>query len=224
MKTVCSSDKELKNQDRKDTIPHNVKKYYIQEERYDWVEVVSKFAGIESIYHFVRQRLMQKLIRLHSRKGLHLDVGCGTGLVLCLCCMPAQTVGLDINKWALAKARIHAPKAQLIQADAEYLPFRKSAFSTITFFEVLEHMDNPKHVFREICRILDNSGILIGSVPRESPFWKLRILSSTCPRNEPFHNLYTKHELRLMFNPLAKLSGHFSLWLPNFFFTAEIDK
>jgi len=210
----------LKNQ--KNIALCNVKKYYIQEERYDWVKVVNKFAGIESIYHFVRQKLMQKLIRRHSREGLHLDIGCGTGLVLC--CMPAQTIGLDINKWALEKARIHAPKAQLIQADAEHLPFRNSAFSTITLFEVLEHMDNPKHALRDVCRILVNSGILIGSVPRESPFWKLRILSSTCPRNEPFHNLYTRHALRLMFNPLAKLSRHFSLWLPNFFFTAEIDK
>jgi len=194
----------------------------MQEERYDWVEVVSKFAGIESIYHFVRQKLMQKLIRLHSREGSHLDIGCGTGLVLC--CMPAQTIGLDINRWALEKARIHAPRAQLVQADAEYLPFRKNVFSTVTFFEVLEHVVNPKVVFREIYRILGNSGILIGSVPRESPFWKLRILSSTCPRNEPFHNLYTKHELHRIFNPLAKLSHHFSLWLPNFFFIAEIDK
>lgn len=222
MKTVYLSDKELKNQNQRDMTPRNVKKYYIQEERYDWVEVVKKFAGIESIYHFVRQKLMQKIIRHNSREGRYLDIGCGTGLVLC--CMPAQTVGLDINKWALEKARIHAPKAQLIQADAEYLPFRENAFSTITLFEVLEHMDNPRYVFREVCRILDNSGILIGSVPRESPFWKLRILSSTCPRNEPFHNLYTKHELRRIFNPLAKLSYHFLLWLLNFFFTAEIDK
>lgn len=194
----------------------------MQEERYDWVKVVNTFAGMESIYHFVRQKLTQKLIRRYSRKGRHLDIGCGTGLILY--CMPAHTVGLDINRWALEKARIHAPKAQLILADADYLPFRRSVFSTITFFEVLEHMDNPKHVLGEICRILENSGILIGSVPRESPFWKLRILSSTCPRNEPFHNLYKKRELRQIFNPLARLSCHFSLWLPNFFFTAEIDE
>jgi len=191
----------------------------MQEERYDWVEVVSTFAGLESIYHFIRQKLMQKLIRQYSRKGWHLDIGCGTGLVLY--CMPAHTVGLDINRWALEKAKIHAPKAQLILADADHLPFRRNVFSTITFFEVLEHMDNPRHVLRGIYRTLESSGVLLGSVPRESPFWKLRILSSTCPRNEPFHNLYRKHELRQIFNPSARLSCHFSVWLPNFFFTAE---
>jgi len=194
----------------------------MREERYDWVKVVSTFAGMESIYHLIRQKLMQKLIRLYSREGRRLDIGCGTGLVLC--CMPAHTVGLDINRWALEKAKIHAPKTQLIVADADHLPFRKGTFSTITLFEVLEHMDRPRHVLREICRILDDSGILIGSVPRESPFWKLRILSSTCPRNEPFHYLFKKPELRQIFNPLARLCCHFSFWLPNFFFTAEIDE
>jgi len=194
----------------------------MKEERYDWVNVVSTFAGIESIYHFFRQKLMQKLIRRYSREGRRLDIGCGTGLVLC--CMPAHTVGLDINRWALERARVHAPETQLILADADHLPFRRNAFSTITLFEVLEHVDSPRHVLRETCRILNSSGILIGSVPRESPFWKLRILSSTCPRNEPFHNLYKKFELRRIFNPLARLICHFSFWLPNFFFTAEIDE
>jgi ubiquinone/menaquinone biosynthesis C-methylase UbiE len=213
----------LKTQDqKKPTSPRNIKKYYIEEERYDWVKVVGTFAGLESIYHLIRQKLMQRLIRQHSREGRHLDIGCGTGLVLC--CMPAHTVGLDINRWALERAKVHAPKTQLILADADHLPFRRNVFSTITFFEVLEHMDNPKHVLREICRILETSGILIGSVPRESPFWKLRILSSTCPRNEPFHNLYKKPELHQIFNPLARMRHHFSIWLPNFFFTAEIDE
>ena len=176
---------------------------------------------MESIYHLIRQKLTHALIRQHSREGQHLDIGCGTGLVLS--CMPPYTVGLDINKWALKRAKTHAPKTQLIQADANHLPFRRNTFSTITLFEVLEHMDRPKHVLKEICRILDNHGILIGSVPRESPFWKLRILSSTCPRNEPFHDLYRKRELRRIFNPLARLTCHFFFWLPNFFFTAEID-
>jgi len=196
----------------------------MQEERYDWVKVVSTFAGIESIYHFIRQKLMQKLIRRYSREGRHLDIGCGTGLVLC--CMPAHTVGLDINKWALEKAKIHAPETQLVLADADHLPFRRDAFSTVTIFEVLEHVESPKRVLKEICQILESSGILIGSVPRESPFWKFRILSSTCPRNEPFHNLYKKSELFKIFNPLARLSCHchFSFWLPNFFFTVEIDE
>lgn len=194
----------------------------MQEERYDWVKVVSTFAGIESIYHLVRQKLMQKLIRRYSREGRHLDIGCGTGLVLC--CMPAHTVGLDINKWALEKVKIHAPKTQLVLADADHLPFRKDVFSTVTIFEVLEHMERPRHALKEICRILESSGILIGSVPRESPFWNLRILSSTCPRNEPFHSLYRKSELHRIFNPVARLSCHFFFWFPNFFFTAEIDE
>lgn len=186
------------------------------------MKVVKTFAGIESLYHLIRQKLTNTLIRRYSRKGRHLDIGCGTGLVLCR--LPAHTVGLDINRWALEKAKIHAPKTQLILADADYLPFRRGAFSTITLFEVLEHMDSPKHVLREICRVLDGSGILIGSVPRDSPFWKLRVLSSTCPRNEPFHCLFRKLELRQIFNPLVRLSCHFLFWLPNFFFTAEIDK
>lgn len=200
----------------------NVKKYYMNEERYDWVKVVSTFVGIESIYHFVRQKLMQKLVRRYRKEGRHLDVGCGTGLVLCG--LPDQGVGLDINKWALEKAKVHAPKTQLVQADADYLPFRRNSFSTITIFEVLEHIDKPRHVFKEICQVLDTSGILIGSVPRESPFWKLRILSSTCPHNEPFHYLFKKHELHQIFNPLARLSCHFLFWVPNFFFTAKINE
>jgi len=215
--------KNLKSQNQKNpTSKRNAKKYYMHEERYDWVKVVSTFAGLESIYHFVRQKLTQKLIRQHSRGGRHLDIGCGTGLVLRY--MPPHTVGLDINRWALEKAKTHAPKAQLILADADHLPFKRSVFSTITLFEVLEHVDSPKHVLKEVRSIINSPGILMGSVPRESPFWKLRMLSSTCPRNEPFHYLFKRFELRRIFNPLARLSCHFSFWLPNFLFTAEIEK
>lgn len=185
------------------TSANDVKRYYTEIERYDWVDVTDHFKGVESIFHWNRMRVMLRLAGRFGDKLPIIDIGCGTGLILRK--LPQCSIGLDINPWAIEMARKHAPNSELVIADAENIPFRSSSFYTVVCTEMLEHVPSPELALNEIYRILISEGRLIGSVPHVTIFWKFRVLSSTCPHAEPFHNQYSVkdvNELLMDFNIL----------------------
>lgn len=166
------------------------KNYYKYIEDYDWVEVTDNLKGLESIFHRLRQFLILRLINRYKKGNKILDAGCGTGLILRK--LPKGTIGIDINPRNIKKAKKYAPKAKVIMADIEKLPFKKDTFSTIISTEVIEHQPNPVPTINELRRVLKKGGILMGSVPATSPIWFLRFLPSTCPRGKPFHKNFKK--------------------------------
>jgi ubiquinone/menaquinone biosynthesis C-methylase UbiE len=172
-----------------------VKEYYIRVERYDWVAAADRIIGIESFFHRQRERVFSRLIRMYAHGTVMLDVGCGTGLLLRH--MNSAAIGLDINPWNVAKAKERTQK-QLVRADAEALPFRDSVLDVILCTETLEHLPNPVQALKEMNRVLNKNGKIIGSVPHPHIGWKLRFLSSTCPHDEPFHNNYTRSQVKAM--------------------------
>jgi ubiquinone/menaquinone biosynthesis C-methylase UbiE len=172
----------------------SVKRYYTDVERYDWVDVTDHLKGIESIFHWNRVRVILRLLSKYCEGPPIIDVGCGTGLILRN--LQPLSVGLDINRWALEQAKKHAPREELVIADAENIPFRDSSFSTVVCTEMIEHVPNPEVALWEIFRLLKKKGRLIGSVPHKSSFWRFRVLSSTCPHEEPFHNQYGIDEVK----------------------------
>jgi SAM-dependent methyltransferase len=52
-----------------------------------------------------------------------------------------------------------------IIADAHHLPLRSEAFSKITMYEVIEHLNSPKQALAELRRILEPKGTLELSTP-----------------------------------------------------------
>lgn len=187
-----------------------VKHYYYRIEDYDWVEAADSLKGPETIFHRNRERVMKELIIRHLQKGNHLDLGCGTGLILRH--IPEVAVGLDINPRNLRRCKTHAPSGQLVLGDAESLPFADCSFSMVICTEVLEHLLDPSQCVGEIKRVLKAGGILIGDVPCRSLIWRLRFLSSTCPRAEPFHNEYSRKELsQLLAQWFERVDTHYSL-------------
>ena len=195
--TIATTEKPSKLQptviDQQTPFTLETKAYYTQIETYDWVDVCDHFRGLESIFHRNRERVMKRLLRRHAVPGRFLDVGTGTGLILRH--LPPASVGLDINPRNMGKAKRYAPQSEVMQGDAEALPLQSNAFSTVLCTEVLEHLPNPEQAVAEIERVLVPGGVLIGSVPSQSPIWKLRFLSSTCPHNEPFHRMFRKAEV-----------------------------
>jgi len=169
-----------------------VKQYYIKIERYDWVAAADHFFGIESIFHRNRERVFKRLIRQYADGTVVLDVGCGTGLLLRH--MKGDAVGLDINPWNVKKAKEQTAR-QVIRGDAELLPVRSSILDLAVCTETLEHLPDPLRALEEIRRALKKDGKIIGSVPHPHPGWKLRFLSSTHPRGEPFHHNYTRSQV-----------------------------
>lgn len=178
------------------------KQYYQKQENYDWVKVADNLLGLEAILHRCREREIKRLIKKFAPKGKFLDAGCGTGLILRH--LPAKSIGVDINPRNIAKAKIHAPKAKLVRGDIEKLTFPKNTFSTIICSDVLEHLIEPDKAWRELFRVLEPGGMVIGSVPRKSFFWQFRFLSSTHP-GEPYHKLYNQKEVRALFGNQRKV-------------------
>lgn len=183
------------------------KRFYREEEDYDWVAATDRIIGLESFFHRFRQRTILGLIRRYARPGRVLDAACGTGLFLRH--LPAGSVGLDINPRNLARARRNAPGKELVLGDVEALPFPDASFSTVVLTEILEHVPDPSKMLAEVWRVLTPGGIIIGSTPRRSILWRLRSLSSTCP-GEPFHREFSRTEIEQTLNGYgsAIISSH----------------
>lgn len=169
------------------------KDYYKYIEEYDWVSITDQYKGLESFFHKLREWMMVRVIRKYGEGETYLDAGCGTGLILRH--LPKGAIGLDINPRNITKAKKHAKKAKLVLGDIENMPFPDNSFSTIICTEVIEHQPDPYPTIRELHRVLQKDGVLIGSVPSTSPVWFFRFLSSTCPRGEPFHKNFSRKEL-----------------------------
>lgn len=194
----------------------SAKQYYLNEEDYDWVDVADHFKGIESIFHRNRRKVVLDLVRNYSSRSLLLDAGCGTGLILQY--LPTGTIGLDINPRNLKLIRTYAPQSLPVLADLENLPIRDNILTTVICTETLEHLPEPKRAVEHFRRVLKPSGILIGSVPHRTLLWKFRILSSTCPHSEPFHNEYRMEEIQVMLKTFDFILLKYSLLRLNIVF------
>ena len=166
-------------------------RYYLRGEHYDWTEDPR---GLEKVFHYLRSRIFTRCTTYPI-----LDLGCGTGLVSRKF---RVVLGIDINRWNLLRNSC----AGRIQATAEHLPVRTGSFKVVICTEMLEHVDSPEKVLREVLRILVPGGRLYGSVPSDSLLWKLRrFLSVTHPHTEPFHNNYSRKQIQKLLAPFANV-------------------
>jgi ubiquinone/menaquinone biosynthesis C-methylase UbiE len=92
--------------------------------------------------------------------GRVLDLGCGTGRNLPLFPHGVSVVGLDPCREMLAKARRRAPRAPLVCARAEALPFRDGTFDTVVSALVLCSVTDPVAALAEVRRVLRPGGRL----------------------------------------------------------------
>lgn len=94
-----------------------------------------------------------------------LDLGCGTGSVLSLLLEQKPGIcayGLDLSNEMLAIARQKLEeKAELIQGDAEKLPYKDNSFDVVMCTESFHHYPNPSKALDEIYRVLKSQGKFI---------------------------------------------------------------
>lgn len=173
-----------------------VKRYYIDIERYDWVTDPKR---LSKVYHNQREKETVKLIKKYSSGARILDIGCGTGLIT-RHLDGELIVALDINRWAIERAKLRSPGGEFIVGDAENLSLRPDIFDAVICTQTLEHLPRPENAVKEIFRVLKPGGLFIGSIPSKNPIWKFRkYLSTTSPvSEEPFHHSYLSSELKLL--------------------------
>jgi ubiquinone/menaquinone biosynthesis C-methylase UbiE len=109
-------------------------------------------------------------------RGLTLDLGCGTGRNLPLFPAQARIVGVDLPVDSLRRARKRGPRARLVRASAEALPFRDGTFDTVVSGLVLCSVGRPDAAVSEIHRVLRDDGELrlLEHVRSRTP-WKARL-------------------------------------------------
>lgn len=108
-------------------------------------------------------------LELKGGTGMRLlDVGCGTGeLVAAARDRGYEAMGVDFDPGAIQLARSTHGLSKVFHQDVRGLDhqFRRSWFDVITFFEVLEHLEDPRRFLLDVRRLLKPSGRIAMSVP-----------------------------------------------------------
>ena len=103
-----------------------------------------------------RQRRYQHFWRntgKYENDGLWLDLGGGPGsYFLAEFSRTQRVILLDLDHSLLQRARAISPNIQCVVADGENLPFRDGAFACIFCNSVIEHVQNPEALARNIQR------------------------------------------------------------------------
>jgi len=116
-----------------------------------------------------------------------LEVGCGTGNVLCVLdhiCPNGIVVGMDLFSEGLRYAQ-QRTSAVLVQADVHQPPF-VDAFDLVGLFDVLEHLLDDEQVLHSLGGMLRENGRLLLTVPAHTGLWSyFDEASHHCRRYEP---------------------------------------
>jgi SAM-dependent methyltransferase len=121
-------------------------------------------------------KLRYLLADLTTVHGKVLDVGCGAGSVAKAVKRERpdlHVVGCDVSHSALAMAEASPEGVEFRAAQAERLPFADGEFDFVWIFDVLEHVEKPEQVLREVARVLRPGGGFHIVLPLEGQPWTL---------------------------------------------------
>ncbi len=97
-----------------------------------------------------------------------LDFGCGTGdLARYLAAQGYTPTGCDIAPAMIDRARELGPGIEWVSLSPYWtaLPFEAASFNAVAASSVLEYLDDPDGVLRELSRVLAPGGVLLVTVP-----------------------------------------------------------
>jgi SAM-dependent methyltransferase len=133
------------------------------------------------------ERIIAAFVRLSGlpRGARVADLGCGSGVFTDLLRQHGfQSVGLDISPKLIELGRHRYPGLELIEGDAENLPFETGSLDGVLLSGLVHHFPDPRKVAAEVHRVLRSGGRFVAFDPnRMNPFmWLYR------DRTSPFYS------------------------------------
>lgn len=129
--------------------------------------------------HF-REQLHWTLARFEWVGAKVLDMGAGKGrFAIPYALASANVMAVDISAEMLAETRRRAQRAgaelQLVQADAEQLPFRADSFDIVSCMEMLMHVPRPGQAVQEAARVMRRPGSGVFSITNK---WRINAVAN----------------------------------------------
>ena len=133
------------------------------------------------------ERIIDAFVRLSGlpRGARVADLGCGSGVFTELLRRHGyDSVGVDISPKLVALGRRKYPGVELIEGDAENLPFESASLDGVLLSGLVHHFPDPRRLAGEVRRVLRNGGRFVAFDPnRMNPFmWLYR------DRSSPFYS------------------------------------
>ncbi|MBU3593278.1 class I SAM-dependent methyltransferase [Polynucleobacter sp. 71A-WALBACH] len=123
-----------------------------------------------------RNRLFKRIVESHlvvGGKTRFLDIGCGTGDFIRQISPNSglEITGSEIYLKGLSYAKKSQPDVDFIQFDVTQGVIKEQNFDMITAFDVIEHIENDNKALSNISQMMNQSGVLVISVPQHMFLW-----------------------------------------------------
>lgn len=126
-------------------------------------------------WHVAKRQLILRLLNRYFKKDKkhlrHLDIGCGTGMMLKELSECRLNVGVDLSFQALLHCKKRGLRNVTLADLRQPIPFKSESFDIITMLDVLEHLDDDRFALKEVYRILKPKGLFILTVPAHPFLW-----------------------------------------------------
>jgi len=143
----------------------------------NWYYQSLKVDLLQNYWHRRRFNEVRKVIL--KVEGEVLDIGCADGMFtkeILDKTGAKKVIAMDILKSSVNWAKKHwknNKRMQFVVGDAHDLKYKNQYFDAVFALEVLEHVENPKRVLREIRRILKIGGYGIFLVPSDNFLFRI---------------------------------------------------
>jgi ubiquinone/menaquinone biosynthesis C-methylase UbiE len=157
---------------------------------------------LEPVLRRMRIRRVLPYIRKH-RDCCLLDIGCGWEARFLRSVEPyiAAGFGIDFKAPILTEGKIRTDRLML----TDTLPYDDSSFDIVTMLAVLEHLEHPEALIREIHRVMKPDGCLILTVPSKAAkpvleFLSFRLGLISCEEILDHKTYYDRESLSALFS------------------------
>ena len=130
-----------------------------------------------------------------------IDIGCGNGAFLAWyhgVSPQTRLYGLDISGEMVLRSKERVPEADVIEGDAERIPFEDDSFDAASCHMSIHHHPHPEKTLKEMQRILKKSGtVLINEFT--APAWVRRVLNWCFTKwDTGDHAVYSRSQMEQM--------------------------